>query len=104
MCVGNVKGNRVKAAQTERMRNGAKSAEEVGRMRGGPQLEGGGFNMGSQIVLFLCKLVHFASACVCVSETMCILCVCVYIMCVRVCEVVRSCAFHLQFGQRVWSF
>lgn len=31
-CVGNVKGNRVKAAQAERMRNGAKSAEEVARM------------------------------------------------------------------------
>lgn len=61
--------------------------------------------MGSQIVLFLCKLVHFASACVCVCvcETMCVTdCVC--IMCMCVCEVVRSSAFHLQFGQRVWSF
>lgn len=49
--------------------------------------------MGSQIVLFLCKLVHFASACVClcvgpcVLLTACVLCVCA---CVRLCGLLRS--------------
>lgn len=41
MSVENVEGNRVKAAKCERMRNGVKPAEEVGRKRCAAEIEEG---------------------------------------------------------------